>query len=461
MSRFRQKKLEGSGSLMLGTSVIAALTPIVLLGAHYARGGDGDAPYVSYIYAIILIAIGTVSLLGSKFRAATPGIAFAAALFAGWVASGLAGNWYRAEAEVISLAAAGAVFVTGRAAGLHPRSLTTVWHVLVWSLLVLAVFALFNHSGSYAGDPLQVSTFETVRLNAGFVSPNTAATLLALAALVAMGQLLYTVSHTGGRVQTRNDLIDHIFRNALPAIFLFVIASSCLWLTGSRAGIASFAVAVLVLTGWEYRAYRRGRRRTRKRYKRMRWLIFGIVSIIAGIAVFGEMFSNRAIEATTDAQSRLDFYQIYWQVWQERPWFGHGLGSFNRVNDSLMTQDNVAMIGLMGSAHNVVLQWLIQQGIIGTALMATLILSLHVPIVRALRAKNPYSRTFLRLALCASALVFLHSMLDYALEIPSIMWTYSFLLGLAHGRGTMMLSVQNDAVEENEQTVSEADLVVA
>ena len=43
-----------------------------------------------------------------------------------------------------------------------------------------------------------------------------------------------------------------------------------------------------------------------------------------------------------------------------------------------------------------------------------------------------YSR-LIRTVMFVSALLLIHGLVDYALEIPSVMWTYAFLLGLVNG----------------------------
>ena len=441
--------------LWFGLPGLVALIPVALLGAHYARGAEGDAPYAALLYALLLLAIGIASLAISKFRAATPGLVLVALIFSVWVWFGFAGNWSRAEIEVITLMAAGGAFLAGRAAGQTSEALIFVWRALVWTLLLFSIVALISHVFLYTSDPLIISPEHTSRLRAGFVSPNTAATLFGVAALIGVGLVVHSVNHAGPNVHTRHDLIDHIFKRAFPGFSLFIVASSCLWLTSSRAGLAAYLLALVILVAAEYRSYRRGQRKKVQSFKRTRQIALVCASLFVVVALFSEVLSTRVGNAASDVQSRFDMYVIYWNVWLEKPWFGHGLGSFNRVNDYLMTLDNVGTTGLMGAAHNVILQWLIQQGIIGTVLICSLIVSIHVPLVQVVGAKTRYSKTFIRMSLCASGLVILHGMVDYALEIPSIMWTYTFLLGLAHGRATFLQQTRNDRLDKTE--ASEAD----
>ena len=127
-------------------------------------------------------------------------------------------------------------------------------------------------------------------------------------------------------------------------------------------------------------------------------------------------------------------FQAYLPLIEDRPWRGHGLGSFNRLNDAQISLQNAALTEQMGAAHNVVLQWLLQQGIIGLSVMCAAVLWILVTIARALRRAQGSDASMLLMVLCMSGLFLGHGMVDFALEIPAAMWFFSFWLGLATGR---------------------------
>ena len=433
-------------------AILISATPLVLVYSHYMRGGETDEPALSLAFAFVLSLLSLATIFFSRRDPTTPATLLVAGASILWLALGLFGNWFRAQTEIFSLFAAGALFLTGRTAGLKTSTLQIVWRTLIWLMAAYCALALVAHILNYTGVTINPGEYETSRLRASFVSPNTAATLFAMSALLGAGYLLYTINHASPDVLTRNQLVDFTFRNSSMAMGLLFLASSCLWLTLSRACIATFLVVGVVLFGAEYRAYRNRSQSERKErskgFRALRWGLFGLSVVFAIIVFNSEMLIGRVSEAATDAQSRFDLFQIYISAWLDKPWFGYGLGSFNRVNDSLMTLDNVAHIHQMGAAHNVLIQWLIQQGLIGTGLMAVLIASIHIPMFRVLLRPTNRSKTFIRCVICISGLVFLHGMVDYALEIPSIMWSYTFLLGMAHGRATALLSTKNAAGDE-------------
>ena len=456
MSSSNQSVWTKRASKIFGLPGQCALISFILLGAHYIRGAETDDPSNTYTYALILSALSLIVLVTSRFRAAAPGLAAAAAVFAVWVSLGLAGNWHRAQAEIVTLIAAGLVFLAGSTAGRSSSTMSFVWHAMIWSWLLFAVLALVGHITNYTGDPMQSGAYDATRLRAGFISPNTTATLLSMAALFCLGKLLYAVNHASSDVKSRQEFVDYIFRASMTTIVALALTLSCLWLTGSRFVTFLCMLGAVYLVEAEYRTYRGGRLRLNRTKKIVRALIYSVLLIAAVVALVLDLMADRAIEATSDAPSKLDLFGLYWSAWLEKPWFGHGLGSFNRVNDGLMTLQNVGTTGTLGAAHNIVLQWLIQQGIVGTALMFGLVGVIHAQFFRAIHKSTRRSKTFLRVSLCVSGLVILHSMLDYALEIPSIMWTYAFVLGLAHGRSTTIIGIKLD-VEKTEERSAQTD----
>jgi len=212
-----------------------------------------------------------------------------------------------------------------------------------------------------------------------------------------------------------------------------------------------------VLIGGEYIVYRRGQARPRSRMtRRLKWLLLVSVPVIALVAIAGELLLvRRAADLGTDAMSRFSLYEIYWEAWQDQPLFGHGLGSFDRVNDQIATLENAHMVTLLGEAHNFVLQWLIQQGLLGLGLLMAIMIAIHIPLIRYVFSSGARSRTYLRAALCVTALVFLHGMVDYAVEVPGVMWTYAWLIGLAHGRASALSRTPVSALVGEETATSE------
>lgn len=416
----------------LGLSVLAIVLPALVVLSLFYRGAEGLLP--GTVFSIALVGCGLAALALTRLRSVTPGMAVVTALAAVWLASGTAGAWQTAQAELLQLFGAAGVFIAAHTLARSGRLTDLTVKVLVFALLAYVAIALMAYGNDFARHPDDSSHRGTFRLRASFVSPNVAATLFGLCALIGLARLANRLYNPGPRIATRADLLTFILRHAFAAFGLAVLAVTALWLTASRAGIVLSFIALGALLAVELVALRHRRGRPRRLLKSWQWAVLGGLAMLAMWLVFSEVFGLRLAQIGNDAGDRMALYSIYWTTWQDAFWTGHGLGSFNRVNDAMMTPEAVPYLLPVGAAHNLVLQWLIQQGVIGTVLMFSVVLAIHVPLLRCLSGRYQGSLSLIWLAVCASGLVILHGMVDYGLELPGLVWLWSMLLGLAHGR---------------------------
>ena len=424
---------------------VSVLVPIWLFFAHLDQGADTQA--TTAIYSIGLIIVFAILILSSGLEAVSTGMVIISGIFLAWLALGLFGNWPMARTEVQGLAAAGAVTGIGYIIGKHPNAFRTAWSSLNWSLLLFSLLALFV----LLSDGNSITTSEADRfdgrLTAVFGSPNTAATLFGLAVLLAASRILLRLSHSKMTRLSRRDRIYYFTQSEYASFGLLILAGICLLLTMSRAGIF---ISMTCLVGLVIVELTRLSRTGRFKFIRKRTfqIPFGLVLVLALVlAVTGEINPYDPEPLLENSSSRMIMYETYTSIWLERPFFGHGMGSFNALNDSHTTLNNAAHLVTAGAAHNVVLQWLIQQGIVGLTIMALVVGLIIYPIIQSLRQGSSVPRHFLRMALAATILVFAHGMFDYALEIPSVMWTYAFILGLASGFAASTLATKSQSDE--------------
>lgn len=402
-----------------------------MLFAHLDRGAD--AKDTAAVYSMgLLVAFAFVILIFGRKKIPF-GMVFIALVFCAWLALGLFGPWQTARQDVQVLAAAGAIAGIGYVLGHQKKFLSFAWMSLNWSLLVFSMIAIFSFSSGDSG----VATSETIdfdgRLSALFGSPNTAATLFGLALILATGRLLLRLNNSQLSRLSRPDQIYYFAQTEYANFALLIIAAVCLLLTVSRAGIFIGLASIVGLVVVELiRLSRSGAFRftRRKRFMIPFGLLFGT---ILALALTGEINPYNSEALLQNSSSRLTLYETYFQIWLERPLFGHGLGSFNALNDSHTTLNNAAHLVTIGAAHNFVLQWLVQQGLIGLLVMAGMFGMIVRTILQSFGEAVSMPRIFLRVALAATLLIFTHGLVDYALEIPSVMWTYSYILGLAAG----------------------------
>lgn len=412
----------GSMAILL----ISWTIPATLLAAHFNAGAD-LAP-VAAIFVAVFCGLFVLTSLVLRFENIRIGIAIIAGLFFLWLGLGLFGNWHQAKHEILCLIGAGSVAALGYAIGRTPGGLKHAWAALIWTLLFFAIIAAI----AFAIQSSEARSL-SARLGGAFESPNTAATLLGIAILVAASKLLVRFQDARFAAGRRSDRITQLAQKEFDSIVLLVVAGGCLLFTVSRAGIVFSLLAMFALIGFELARIRRRGQASILKHKGVAIAFFVLAILVLLLAVSGEINPNIEEALLENASGRIDANEVYWGIFAEKPWFGHGLGSFNTLNDEATTLDNAATLMPLGAAHNFAMQWLLQQGVIGVLAMLFVFGVIFYPIVSALLARSKKPRNFLRLAIGVTFLVLAHGMVDYALEIPSVMWTYAYILGLAAG----------------------------
>lgn len=406
---------------------VAACIALLCL-AHLAKGADAPVATAGFSAALIL---GALLCFISK-RPAKPSLAFsvAAIVLLGAGLSGLIGNWYQARTEYIALWTGLALFGAGHVVG-QSQSLTKwAWLCFLISGLVYTVSILGLAVLTRTSDPDLV--WVTGRLAGTFGSPNTLATLMGLFVLSSLTNILVFLKGF--------DLEDTPFAFALKKSFqtrplsllLLLTATTGLVLTSSRAGISlTLVISVLMIASEMMPA-------SARRFSPKAFAIWTVAAIALGALLvflfgFDPQLNVRSAGLAEDAGGRWDIYKLYWNIWTQEWLTGYGLGSFNAVNDANTTLENAPLLVTLGAAHNLPLQWLLQTGLLGTSLgLLVLCLILARPVTVLGETSRRYSR-LIRTVMFVSALLLIHGLVDYALEIPSVMWTYAFLLGLVNG----------------------------
>ena len=407
--------------------------PAILLAGHLAQGADTPVSS-AWLGLLACFALGGVYLLRTAEE--IPAATFVMFSLLGiFVCLGWTGNWHQARPEILQLATAILIWTCGAMLARSHKLLLTSIAVLTGSLALFAALALLSYPILSAASETHAAGEHAMRLSFSFLSPNTFASLMGLGTIVAAMHLAYLM-----RTRVPSDVpvlakLSRLPRESYASIFALFFCASCLLLSLSRAGIILTAGCLATIAVTEI--YLRRHSETLNIGQR-RYVFMGAVFALAVLAVLllltGTDIGTRASRLDTDGAGRWALVSEFWQAWQARPLFGHGLGSFNRLNESMTTMDTASTLVLLGAAHNVVLQWLIQAGLAGLAVMAGVQLAIHARLVRNIFQSRNRTRSYVsRMAMTVTVFLLLHSMIDFPLEIPSVMWTYAFLLGLAYG----------------------------
>lgn len=164
--------------------------------------------------------------------------------------------------------------------------------------------------------------------------------------------------------------------NWLKLVLIFCIFSTTtlLLVIGSRTTLVVFCISLPLLLTARYTAF--------KKHSSIALLL--LAAFIAGVTA-GAVFSKGFERYETKLQrqtgnSRPYIYELSWQVFQEKPLLGHGLGSFEKVfQEAKTTYPNSDKLNKQrfSHPHNELLFWMIESGLssligISIALLATL-----------------------------------------------------------------------------------------
>lgn len=141
----------------------------------------------------------------------------------------------------------------------------------------------------------------------------------------------------------------------------------------------------------------------------------------AAVTAVERLFSG--VQSVTD---RIGLWGAAWSIAMEHPVFGIGWGAFaSRYFDFISTEGSVAPLGIFNNAHNVLLQFFVETGIIGVTLLVT---PLVFFLVRLLQCARDTRQWWL---LGTIGVLAIHSMLEYPLWYAYFLGIAALLLGVA------------------------------
>jgi len=203
-------------------------------------------------------------------------------------------------------------------------------------------------------------------------------------------------------------------QDGAPFVAAILLCTAALILSASRGATAATLTVIAIWAGW-----RLMRRRSPIR------LALGIALILLAVSGFlvlqGALLERVDSVVQSSSQERLSAFSAYWQAVYASPLFGYGLGTFDAVNRQIMTSETYAALWRNGAAHNVVLQWLIEAGAVGSGLMFATVGWLLVAGWRQVRWAGPT---------LAAGVFILHGLTDFTLQQLAMAALFAYLLGL-------------------------------
>jgi O-antigen ligase len=301
--------------------------------------------------------------------------------------------------------------------------------------LALQIFALIGAGYALYGLAIFFSGAETIlffdkwdyfgSVTSTFVNRNSYATYAGLGLLCAVGLLIEDIRQRLPRQSLPMRRLPALALDIVSRKFVFLVVilllACALMLTGSRAGIGSTLIALVVLLGI---SLLRGRRRGRD------GLIAAAPLVLVLLATFwlasGPMLDR--IDENSPAADRLPAYRLTLHAIQNTPLLGTGYGTFQEVF-AAHRDLTVASPSSWKKAHNTYLENMLELGV-----PAAMALNLAIALIawRAFRAMpdRRRSRIYLTIGVSATVLVGLHSLVDFSLQIPAISAAYAFIMGV-------------------------------
>ena len=395
---------------------------LLITGACLALGADSSSSALAF--SALLLAGSAIFILAWRPRISIwvwgwlVGAVALAGLGAlkGWMSTG--------ASEYASLIAGAGVYLVASEGARSTERADRLWRLM----LVLGAGIGFAAFVDFIADPHTIfgyaRRYHVNRLSAPFLSANTAATFYGVFALMALTSCLRALRQCRGR---RPDVYARAL--VLPVAAL-AITVTCLFLTGSRAGVSLFVLCAIGLAFWRSAAdWREG--------GKLRSLAAPLLVMVAVLAVFlisGGLYSARLaqVDAQLAENIRMQQFATYWSAVRYAPLFGQGLGGFPFVARLYEVIETTRGSMTANAAHNLFLQWMLQVGAVGT-LGGALVLAGLVNQVRQGLNRRRRQRDLIRGVLVVSVFVLAHAMVDYALEVTGFFWLFCWVLGMGAG----------------------------
>jgi O-antigen ligase len=196
-----------------------------------------------------------------------------------------------------------------------------------------------------------------------------------------------------------------------------------LLLTNSRGGLIATGFGLLLATLLMIA--------NRKNLKFWYVVVSGSAGLAATVMLLGRMGGIGSRGVFDDA--RWSVYELCVEAIRQRPLLGAGLGAFSDIFPSLRTDDFQSW-GVWDFAHSTVLEVAVEMGIPMTALIVTAALASLFILARAVIQSKGRTRRSLAAIAGIAALGYIHSLIDFSLQIPGYLVVFAVLLGCGLAR---------------------------
>jgi O-antigen ligase len=265
-------------------------------------------------------------------------------------------------------------------------------------------------------------------LTAAFVNHNTAATFLGAGAILwfcLAYQSLQSLQYSSIRllllIPSNERVVFTIILHSAAGLVCFV----ALLLTGSRGGLICTALGLLVAIVVMVT------NRLRPRF----WYVVGPGSLVLALTAGWLSQTGRIGSKGLLDDARWSVYEYCIEAIRQRPLLGAGAGTFADLFPSFRA-DGFSGWGVWDYAHSTILEIAVEMGIPIAAMVVLAAMASLIIIVRAALRSKDHSRSSLAAIAGIAVLSYLHSIVDFSLQIPGYLIPFAVLLGCALAKAT-------------------------
>jgi O-antigen ligase len=325
-------------------------------------------------------------------------------------------------------------FISGFSVGTSPRNSDRLIRFAQYSVLIFAIYGL----AALILTPNMVLWAPKLAyhgsLTATFINHNTAATFVGAGAILwfcsAFSSLRQSFRFSSIRLLLLNRANEQLVFRLLARSGGALTCFFALLLTGSRGGLICSCLGLLVAIIMMLV----DRQKTRF-WHVMLWATAALAVAVALLSRIGRIGSQGLID-----DARWSVYGFCVEAIRQRPLLGAGLGTFEDLFPSLRTDDFYSW-GVWDYAHSTILEIAVEMGIPVAAMVVIAALASLLILARAAVKSEGRSRRALAAITGIAVLSYLHSMIDFSLQIPGYLVLFGVLLGCGLARASATLAV--------------------
>jgi len=266
-------------------------------------------------------------------------------------------------------------------------------------------------------------------LTATFINHNTAATFIGAGAILwfcsAFSSLQQSFEFSSIRLLLLNRANEHLAFSFLARSGAALTCFFALLLTGSRGGLIctcfGLLVAIILMVA----------NRQKPRFRHMvGWGAAALVATVVLLSRMGRIGSQGLFD-----DGRWSVYGFCVEAIRQRPLLGAGFGTFEDLFPSLRA-DSFYSWGVWDYAHSTILEIAVEMGIPVAAVVVIAALASLFILARAALRSESRSRRPLAAITGIALLSYLHSMIDFSLQIPGYLVLFGILLGCGLARAS-------------------------